>query len=59
MEQKYKLGEKILIEGRIVRIELAGEEIVYYCDEAPNVPIRQRDIFRSRKGYFGEEIVVR
>lgn len=50
MKTKYNVGEHISVSGTISRIEiLPNEMIVYYMDEAPGVPIKEKDICKETK----------
>lgn len=44
MKQKYELGEKVLIKCQIKKAELLSNGIVYYCEEVPEIPIKEKDI---------------
>ena len=45
VETKFKLGEQVAIIGTIRRIELTPDgHILYYMNEAPDVPIQEKDI---------------
>lgn len=42
---KFKPGDKVYIKGTIQRIEILPDDvIVYYCQEGPDMPFRERDL---------------
>ena len=45
MKTKYDVGDCVTVSGTIVRTEILPEDrVLYYMDEAPGVPILEKDI---------------
>lgn len=44
MNAKYKVGDSVSVNGTITRIEKVNDNVLYYMDEAPKVPILEKNL---------------